>query len=956
MSTFVAIVAQATDSSYINNGATVGVPPQIDATNFINNALFYPQGLSLPFDTQNTLNWTNRGVMESAGAVSGFDLEFIDGATGAGSWAANILNDREGSIIADAANQSFITLDATNVVNLGSVIAPYTGLIHVEGKNVNLSQGLLEIVGAQPTGDGVSFPPTNFQNDVGISDNWWSVSNVDLNVARLLQLNTNTGKSFETSPIYPVLQSGGYSFDQIALANAQAFVYTNTPAIWGSTGQVVQVVFIKSFDPEITAAVSFSDSPYAGDLYKKVWIDFSASLTNVGTGLRDSYQIQVSDTLGSDTNDFLSLNVQTGTERPAPYEVTRLPIEDGNISPNAPLSPDIFTSWYDGFYTNGMMFTNTIISNNLYAAYDYSMTYLASSLPGLPGVTVEDLPGRVEINAESLNLNRARIRAEGVVNITAGDLVSTAGAQVEAPFLKYDLNASSGNLLVQNLAKTVVKRFAVGDMDIFSCVWTNGFAMNFTNVTPGACGGAATTNMVTSNYFTLFYVMFINNNLTLSQQTDLDGVTLRGQNTTVSDDLAIDNSFFFTGTNLTYNNLLYFNGPGVDSLSATNMPNLVNLTNHGELEIVISETFGSDRSIPYNSWVNTGTNASSSCSIKTSYFENSGLFYIDASSFGGPASGAANIQADYAKLSGGELHAVNTIELTANTLKLEGALIDTAGEVFLTVSNSIIDAGKAFPSQINALVGVRAPVLTTVGDLFGTTVTLEPPTLNSAEFAWPARDLGASPAGFQNNMAVGKINLASAPNSLIEFSASGPSNNAVYVDYLELTPDELGNLNSLVLIDPNFQVYFAGSSQPVEQLDGALNNQLHWVSHFAGPYSGVNVALENGQIIYVNLALLNSATIDSNGNGVPNAVDPHPFDLPPITVTVTNLPAPMAQVRFSAAANTAYQIDYSTNLLTQPFQLLTSITNSTAMATNMVVNDSGALGSGKRFYRVSYQP
>ncbi len=87
----------------------------------------------------------------------------------------------------------------------------------------------------------------------------------------------------------------------------------------------------------------------------------------------------------------------------------------------------------------------------------------------------------------------------------------------------------------------------------------------------------------------------------------------------------------------------------------------------------------------------------------------------------------------------------------------------------------------------------------------------------------------------------------------------------------------------------NIEVYYADvrldefGPSLLETLDG-LNlgsGSLHWVSSFAGPNSSVDVLVRaNGQTntIQVNRALRQSALIDSNNNGIPNAFDPFPFD------------------------------------------------------------------------------
>src|SRR5437016_4585035 len=55
------LCAHGTDEFWINTGF-VGLPPQVDAFNFINSGTINI-ATSLPFETSNTRNFTNSGIM-----------------------------------------------------------------------------------------------------------------------------------------------------------------------------------------------------------------------------------------------------------------------------------------------------------------------------------------------------------------------------------------------------------------------------------------------------------------------------------------------------------------------------------------------------------------------------------------------------------------------------------------------------------------------------------------------------------------------------------------------------------------------------------------------------------------------------------------------------------------------------------------------------------------------------
>src|SRR5438874_11883705 len=90
------LAGHATDAFYINNGSVI-FPPQIDATNFINNGTFdfTFNPTTVPFDTSNTQNFTNNGTM--LGSV-GFQFDNAPSISGLRSFAANFRNRLAGTI------------------------------------------------------------------------------------------------------------------------------------------------------------------------------------------------------------------------------------------------------------------------------------------------------------------------------------------------------------------------------------------------------------------------------------------------------------------------------------------------------------------------------------------------------------------------------------------------------------------------------------------------------------------------------------------------------------------------------------------------------------------------------------------------------------------------------------------------------------------------------------------
>src|SRR5580692_2727170 len=87
------LAVMAQESTYDNTGNITGVPPNVDATNFVNSGT-WDIGTTAPYETANTLNYTNTGSMK--GSVG---WEFDLGPTPNGRvLSANFYNDNAGTI------------------------------------------------------------------------------------------------------------------------------------------------------------------------------------------------------------------------------------------------------------------------------------------------------------------------------------------------------------------------------------------------------------------------------------------------------------------------------------------------------------------------------------------------------------------------------------------------------------------------------------------------------------------------------------------------------------------------------------------------------------------------------------------------------------------------------------------------------------------------------------------
>ena len=164
-----------------------------------------------------------------------------------------------------------------------------------------------------------------------------------------------------------------------------------------------------------------------------------------------------------------------------------------------------------------------------------------------------------------------------------------------------------------------------------------------------------------------------------------------------------------------------------------------------------------------------------------------------------------------------------------------------------------------------------------------------------------------------------------------------------------------GELDSTLTIDPNLTIYYAYANVPVEELDGKLGGRLRWVRDFAGPVSGRDHVLPSGRIIRVNRGLLESHTIDSDGDGLANAIDPTPFAEPELSVAVVSVDPQVTLLRWPAAPHAAYVLEYSSDPRSGEWHVLGSAVNPTDRVLLMSVEDTEG-GGANRYYRLRYEP
>lgn len=938
------------DPIYLNRGMVdFSDSPVIDALAFANYGSFSVLSGELPFDTMNTLNFTNRGVM--SGSV-GFNFQHI-ASNGRRAPALNFVNAASAEIVAESSlffgsgfitgndltvTPAFLHIAASNVVNHGYLRAAASGLLRIEGNNVNLFNGGFEI---EPiAGVGGAIITTNFFPDTAIQDIYWGgITNLIADTSGIL---IPAGDSLiVTTPPHLVTYAESFSpgLELLQLANPESYAISNVLG----TNVVVQAIFTLT-GPGMGTAAKFTPS-FENPTLNTALLEITANITNVVNGDLDQVNLYLKDELAWNTNHTQLLNLYTGTYRPAVYDVSRsAPLEWlFGFPPNVEVVPELL--W-------GETYTDTV-TTNLYAAYSAQADNLVTRPISIEDASVDDLPGRIEIDAGNLDLRNARFRGEGIVTINADHLISSAGSVVDSQNVSFNLASTNGMLDVRDVGKMTVQRFG-GSLQMFSMVWTNlNTVVEEMEIDPPPDPDNPDPEPITesvTNTFNIFHHILVVDarGLQTSVPVFTHDFTANGANVVVRDDMQIVRSFQSDAQNLEIAGDLSFFGD-IQNIGSTNLPNLRELTISGSFDVPNLVAFGFGADGPFERFVNSGALSAFSPRIATDYFENAGEI------LGG---GNVEIHMQTAKMDGGNINSGRDIVLNGRNVKLRETRIASGQRLLIDVSDALTDSGPGSENLLSVGDGFIMQTRPSAGDLLGTTIESKAPRFSRIDHVWAAEDRGAVAAGFENNSAIGQLIISTPRGSQVRFlPANAPA--AIYVDRLELQSALASDWRNGLLIGEGMVLYFADANISVEELDGALEGRLRWVRSYAGENSSVDIIIsETGRTVRVNRGLRESLIIDSDGDGTANGIDLTPFDGVVLTDIEVDPGRESVQTSISwmAAAQTSYRVEYRSAFAGGSWELLRSVRNEANERRKITVIDEASLDKDTRFYRVTYQP
>jgi hypothetical protein len=917
------------------NWGTVEIPPdpgQVDATAFLNHnggifEYYDTYGLAL-FNTFNTLNWTNLGLLYGS---PGFNFACIPTGNGIARPGANFVNRISGSGsysgVIECTSKLYVW--ATNIVNSGQIVMDsMSSLIQLKGQNIDLTRGLLSM-------------PTS---TTGMLDYYWGIGSASVgyptNGQSELLYPADLLSGYTT--IYNVTNRARQTVEyELYLYNPQ--VYINDSGVTG-TNRTVQVLFLSDSSPGFTKTVQFSTTD--------IEVQWQWAAKSWPSGVYITNYLLLSDTFGSATNLSVVADGTAGVNTTyMPYNYTfaqsTAPFITGlGAAPSTPPS--------DLFGTN-----STAQVTNQYSAYEGLFTD-ATALPSdIAGGNVTNLPGRIELFANNLTLNQARVGAVNYLSLIASNqFLGSTNATLFAPNMDFQLRTTNATMAVSNLVPSYLPHLT-GPCELWSGRWTNteagvrtAYRVLFvqSSFSPYATPSIQTLKLNITNLYGA-----PTNSLTINDALSVSGELLLGAESVT---LAANDASALTP----YGELIS-SYPGV--LWSTNiMPRARWLTNSGYISLQ-NQVYFTGAGCPLESLVNYGTIYNQGSFVQANTFVNSGEFYMGNGSFNLGQAASTVLDNGYLLAYYGE------VNIGTRNLSARGANIISGGVINLLVTNLLDDGSLS--NSVNSIQGfwttgngLNLPILPPQASLLATTVSNSAADYQLVVSQWAGQDKGCNPSGFKNNAALGRLVLEGGVGSAYEFTGTGVSN-ALYVDLLEFRDyiatnvDRYGNFSSAIC-DPNMKIYFgqamANGVSIAEKLSMVNGGRFCWVSNYnTGFYSSTNIVYPDGSVHRLNTALVTSCDIDSNANTVPNCKDPAPVPIVTpsslaLSVALTNQPAPAAQVSWTAFAATMNTLYAAPALGSTNWQVVTNFFYPGQFPVRVTVIDP-LRANAPRFYRVS---
>lgn len=991
-------------------------PPEgpIDAVTVNNFGSITVSGTTFAWDTQNTLHFINQSSGTMVG-TPGFQLDYV-----------KVVNDTTerlplagftnlGSIFADER----ITIFATNLVNAPGALlsADRGGTVHLEALNgtVNLFNSAVR---AGESSARFNFSEADpfinddwYLNPANVMDEYWGRGdggNLDLDVLRFGGMSNPNGHTVTNR----ALGDGGLGITRLrqflflgaeapAVPGYSFYVRTNFVRITAAGTSpivrraVVQMVFVQTnlvdspevqvyfFNnvqrdnynlAEVAVELGFNDlDPITGAAYTRYLRVIDRSITNASAA-------------GVVAPGLFRNEGRVGTSRPDTYGVVRSdsPLFGvaGFGTPATPYDPNYVYSFPQIVSTNiGARFQTNRVPH-VFGAYQFSIRprNLGDSGTGVDYITGNatldehndptNSPGRVEIDANSVNLRQAIIRAENLVSIKATNVIDMSGLRIDAQNVNFDFSGTNSTVVVSNVTPSRVSRLH-GAVTVWSGAWQ--VDQFVTNAVSGGLVGVPQFDLTNTIEYTYHMMVVDLNNSVLdlengaefshyspistNQPVAFQNLRFNSASVELHDTNTVTRSFYLGGTNwlVGSNANLTLGGVNTD-FTYNNAPFLINFTNLGTINVPQVANFGYDRfdpsgnPAPYSNIVNRGSITSGSLLFRSANFENSSNLTA--------LSGALLVDARTNRIGGGQMVSLANLVLSGdefilNTSNNLTATLFAGGRLELDLTNRITDSNLTNLWTVSGGFGLNTKPAK--GDLLSTRITSLAGANQSRIHYWAGEDRGDTPSGYANNAAVGELVLDGASGSRFGFLPRPGQTNALYLDTLTLLNDAT-NYATALSVDANMTIYFAHANVPGDKLTNAFGGRFVWVS--TATRSGLLVTVRSSMARTQSMstqayeALLASSP-DVDGDGIANELDETPFSGFTISsVQIVDVPPnKMALISWQALAGSAYTVEYRNGLNPASWSVLGTYN---AAATGMMTVGDLVPPGGQRFYRVRY--
>jgi hypothetical protein len=915
----------------VKNGATFGV--DLTAEQVPNNAGI-PEFSTFPFTTSDTLNFTNLGTMTS---IPGFDFEYFpvqppppvagvpfsnkagtfanikNGPAGGSITCANIYGGSvfspAGFIMADIPGLALLRVNATNIINSGSISMDNSGLIDFKGDNLDLRRGTFTMSGGLGAAgyNILEWGSGGFGSNTDLTGPWNPT----------IQLTPTTASSPDFIAFQPAV--GGILFgflETMFLGNSTPYFQSLNPPVVGNT-VVWRAVFLQDFSPaNVTKNVYFDSSIVGTGAFHIEWV---GTYPDAVTGATLTNYFYLSDEPVNRRSTNFSFAVPPDTQNQFFGEFT---ISESGVK--IPLGVPTPTGFVKLGPTNPPAVTN-----------DYG--YL-SVLPTAFVVTNEvfggaltNLPGRIQLSSsQTMQLANTRISGPNYLLLSAPvDYRGNSNALISSPFTDLNLGVTGQSLVISNLLNPTIPQWT----GITNAPSATGFPMGGLQVWSGSYFFTTTNPATGATISNDVRILLVNSALSPTGPAEQQDVRLHtGRDLVISDQLNIFRNLSSDAQTLT----LTTNGPGafskfgeLDLLSAdifwsSSFSNLLYLTNWGEIASLNQTFFAGNvfgpysdpsQATPYVAFINHGVVTNQGTFIRTGVFENSGVIGD------GPGGSLDIVASGGAIATNGQFIAPGGyVSISADSLIASNGVIDAGGGALTLNIGCFLSDGYVFGNQFAQFTNSLFPHVVTNGNFWTTSGGIDIPAMPSSGTAdllgttitnlafnnfvspniWPAADEGVNqngvPQGFADNLAVGRMVLNADSTSVFNFMPA-TGNNAIYIDSIILqgnTTNTDGNGNPLsIAIQPGINIYFAQAIENgfsiAEKLNGKFGGantnggRFFWVSNYAGVYSSTNILYPDGNTYIFNEALAISPDISSrgpDGNGDPllvNANNPTPI-------------------------------------------------------------------------------